>query len=290
MSTAHALIIVAVAFVAGGMNAVVGAGTLITFPTLLALGYPALPANQSNGIGLVPSAVAGAWGYRRRIAPYPRVVLTTAGLAAVGGVTGAIILLVLPAGSFDLVVPVLLLASAVLTALQPRVAAQLRRRSAALAEADGAAPAPALVTPDGAPAPGPGSAPRPDLAPRPSEPALRVSVPVGVTVLLTGVYGGYFGAAQGVILLAALGILLTSDLQIANGVKNVLAGVANLVSAIPFAIAGEVNWAVAGLIAVGSSGGGLLGARFGQRLPPTVLRSIIVLVALTAAVVLFVRR
>jgi uncharacterized membrane protein YfcA len=271
VTAAHALAIVAVAFIAGAMNAVVGAGTLITFPTLLGLGYPALTANQSNGIGLVPSAIAGAWGYRDRIAPYPRVTLGLAGLAAVGGVTGAIILLTLPAGSFDLIVPVLLLASAVLTALQPRVAARLRQRAAAGAEAaagnDGQ---------DGQDGPLASSAP-------------RVTPGVAVTVLLTGVYGGYFGAAQGVILLAALGILLTSDIQLANGVKNVLAGVANLVSAIPFAIAGDVTWSVAALIALGSSGGGLVGARFGQKLPPAVLRSIIVLVALTAAIVLLLR-
>jgi hypothetical protein len=106
-------------------------------------------------------------------------------------------------------------------------------------------------------------------------------------ILGTGVYGGYFGAAQGVVLLALLGILWSTDIHRANGAKNVLAGMANLVSAVIFISSGTVDWAVAVLIGVGSAFGGWLGARVGRRLSAPVLRAILVIVALTAAVVLF---
>ncbi len=250
MTPAHALAIFAAAVVAGAMNAVVGAGTLVTFPTLLALGYPSVTANVSNTIGLIPASVAGAVGYRRELAGRWRLVAWLALLAGIGGIIGGVLLLALPAGAFTWAVPVLLFASAGLTAAQPRVSAALARR--------GERPA-------------------------------RGGVALAVGVTLTGVYGGYFGAAQGVILLALLGTLLATSLQEANGVKNVLAGVANLVSAVLFAAAADVNWSVAGLIAVGSAVGGVIGARYGRRLPSRALRVLIVVIALVAGTWTLVR-
>lgn len=238
--------------VAGVINAVAGAGTLITFPILLALGFPPITANVSNTVGLVPASITGAYGYRRELTGQWPSVIRMASLSAIGGVAGAALLLVLPATSFSAVVPFLLLLAALLSAIQPRVARFVRRKSSDTASD-----------------------------------TLPLSVGLLLGVLATGVYGGYFGAAQGVILLALLGILWSTDLNRANGAKNVLAGVANVVSAAIFISSGTVDWLVALLIGVGSAAGGWLGARIGRRLPAAVLRSILVIVALTAAVVLF---
>ncbi len=237
---------------AGIMNVVAGAGTLITFPVLLALGFAPITANVSNTVGLIPGSIAGAHGFRRELAGQWRQVVWMASLSAVGGVIGGALLLMLPGRSFSAIVPWLLLAAGVLSAVQPRVARFVRRKS--------------TVT---------GSATRP----------LTAGLLLGV--LATGVYGGYFGAAQGVILLALLGILWSTDLNQANGAKNVLAGVANVVSAAIFISSGRVDWRVALLIGVGSTVGGWLGAKIGRRLPAAVLRTVLVVVAFTAAVILF---
>lgn len=250
MTPLHAFAVFGAGTIAGAMNAVVGAGTLITFPTLLALGYPAVTANVSNTVGLVPGSVAGAYGYRHELTGRWALAARLSALAALGGLVGGVLLLALPAHAFDLAVPALLFASAILTAVQPRVSRSLAKRG-----------------------------------PRPAHggPALAVGV------ALTGVYGGYFGAAQGVILIALLGILLAIGLQQTNGIKNVLAGVANLVSAVLFAAAGDVDWAVAGLIALGSGIGGAIGSRYGRRLPAGALRAVIVLVALAAGARMLVK-
>lgn len=268
------LVLVAVAGVlAGTINTVVGAGTLITFPLLVWLGVPPLTANVSNTVGLVPASVTGAWGYRRELRGVWGVVARMAVLSALGGVAGGLLLLVAPAESFTAVVPWLLVLAAVLAAVQPRVAAVVRRRAAerAARAADPAArDAPGTTGTAGAV-------------------TLPLTVGLALGVAATGVYGGYFGAAQGVVLLALLGIGWTTDLHRANGAKNALAGVANLVSATVFVVGGVVDWRIAGLVAVGSALGGVIGARVGRRLPAPLLRGLIVVVALTAAVVLWTR-
>ncbi len=252
MSLLNDAIILLAGIVAGIMNVVAGAGTLITFPILLALGIPPLTANMSNTVGLVPASITGVYGYRRELEGQWRQVAWMASLSAVGGVAGGMLLLLLPAKSFSTVVPFLLLLAALLSAVQPRVARFVRRHSTADAS---------------------------DTRP------LTAGLLLGI--LATGVYGGYFGAAQGVILLALLGILWSTDLHRANGAKNVLASIANVVSAAIFISSGRVDWRVALLIGVGSAVGGWLGAHIGRRLPAAVLRTILVIVALTAAVVLF---
>lgn len=275
------LVLVAVAGVlAGTINTVVGAGTLITFPLLVWLGVPPLTANVSNTVGLVPASVTGAWGYRRELRGAWGVVARMAVLSAIGGVAGGLLLLVAPAESFTAVVPWLLVLAAVLAAVQPRVAAVVRRRAAereAARSADGG-PSADRSSADGA---APGTV---------GGVTLPLTVGLALGVAATGVYGGYFGAAQGVVLLALLGIGWTTDLHRANGAKNVLAGVANLVSATVFVVGGVVDWRIAGLVAVGSALGGVIGARVGRRLPAPLLRGLIVVVALAAAVVLWFGR
>lgn len=242
-------------FIAGIINVVAGAGTLITFPTLLALGVPPVVANVSNTVGLVPASITGAYGFRRELSGQWRSVILMAVFSAIGGVIGGLLVLILPAASFSTVVPYLLVIAAILAAVQPRVARFVRRNASESA----------------------GAATRP------------ITFGLILGVLATGVYGGYFGAAQGVVLLAILGILWSTDMHRANGAKNVLAGVANVVSATIFISSGTVDWMIALLIGVGSAAGGWVGARIGRRLPAPILRSILVVVALVAAVVLFLR-
>jgi uncharacterized membrane protein YfcA len=233
---------------AGAINTVVGSGTLITFPTLLAIGLPPVTANVSNTLGLVPGSVSGAIGYRRELAGQrPRLLRLGAG-SALGGVTGALLLLVLPADAFTAIVPVLIALGCVLVVLQPAIS----RRVAARAEARGVE--------------------------RPEHGAAWV----WVMVCLTGVYGGYFGAAQGVLLMAILGVGLTETMQRNNAAKNVLAGLVNLVAAIVFIAVAHIDWAAAGLIAIGSVLGGQIGATVGRRLPSWALRAFIVVVGVVA--------
>jgi len=254
MSPLDAAIILLAGLVAGVINVVAGAGTLITFPTLLALGIPPITANVSNTVGLVPGSIAGVYGFRRELAGQWRAVGIMAVFSAVGGIVGGLLLLILPEEAFLIVIPYLLVLAAVLSAIQPRVARFVRRKA-----------------PEGTSA---------DTRP--------VTFGLVLGVLGTGVYGGYFGAAQGVILLALLGILWSTDIHRANGAKNVLAGLANLVSSIIFISSGTVDWMIVLLIGVGSFTGGLIGARVGRKLSAPVLRTILVIVALVAAGVLFV--
>ncbi|WP_198418963.1 sulfite exporter TauE/SafE family protein [Cryobacterium sp. TMT3-29-2] len=259
MTFLEGAIILIAGLAAGVINVVAGAGTLITFPILLALGVPPITANVSNTVGLIPASVAGAYGYRRELRTQWRPVATMALFSAVGGIVGGLLLLTLPEEAFAGVVPFLLLLAALLSAIQPKVAGFVRRKAPA-------APAGALLT-------------RTDTRP------LTLGLSLGV--LAMGVYGGYFGAAQGVVLLALLGILWSTDMHRANGAKNVLAGVANIVSAVIFISSGTVDWRIALLIGIGSAAGGWLGARVGRKLSAPVLRTILVVVAVTAAGVLF---
>ncbi|HSA50737.1 MAG TPA: sulfite exporter TauE/SafE family protein [Yinghuangia sp.] len=232
---------------AGGINTIVGSGTLITFPVLLGFGYSPVTANVSNTIGLVPGSLSGAIGYRRELAGQ-RSRLIRLGIASVlGGITGAILLLTLPESAFKAVVPVLIIAALVLVVVQPRLARRLKERQ--------------------------GEAP----------PAHGGPILLGA-VYATGVYGGYFGAAQGVLLLGLMGVFLHEDMQRINGVKNVLAMLVNGVSAIIFMVVADVAWLVVLLIAVGSIIGGQIGAKVGRKLPPNVLRGVIVVVGTIAVV------
>ncbi|PID54396.1 MAG: hypothetical protein CSA58_02860 [Micrococcales bacterium] len=252
MSVLEAVLIALAGVCAGTINTIVGSGTLITFPALIGFGYPPVVANISNNLGLVPGGVAGTWGYRSELRGQSRLLKTLVPMSLIGSVAGATALLVLPAAAFDAVVPVLIAASLMLVVTQPRIQARMKRIHEHTS--------------------GSGRIQHPAL--------LRGGV------LGAGIYGGYFGAAQGVLLLGLLGSLLPEDLQRINAAKNVLGTVVNFVAAVVFTVVAfdQVDWAVAGLISVGSVGGGLIGARVGRRLSPTLLRAVILAVG-TAAIV-----
>jgi len=271
MSPVDAVLILLAGVGAGVMNAVVGAGTLITFPTLLLLGYPPLLANMSNAVGLIPGSIAGAYGYRATLVGRGRIVRRLMLATASGGLLGALLLVFLPAGTFEAIVPALLIASAVLAAFQPRIADLVAVRRA---RRSGGESGLATMTVDTPAASGASSAPI----------AERLTPAIVFAVFGTGIYGGYFGAAQGVILLVVLGVALGGAMNSLNGIKNVLSGVANFISATLFVFIGEIDWAVAGLVAVGATIGGGLGGRYGRRLPANALRGLVVLVAVIAAV------
>jgi uncharacterized protein len=261
----QALAIFAAGLAAGTINTVVGSGTLITFPTLLAFGYPPVLANVSNNVGLVPGVASGVHGYRAELVGQRRRVLRLGAASLCGGLLGAILLLVLPAGAFKAVVPVLIGIALVMVVFQPRlarwVAARPRRRAGAAGEA------------------GPSS----------GKPAVQAGGPVlWALVFLSGIYGGYFGAAQGVLLIGLMGIAFTDTMQRINAVKNVLAGLVNGIAALVFIAATHIDWGAAGLIACGAILGGQLGARIGRKLPPWGLRVVIVCVGTVALVKLLV--
>jgi len=315
----QALAIFAAGLAAGTINTVVGSGTLITFPTLLAFGYPPVLANVSNNVGLVPGVASGVYGYRSELGGQRRRLIRLGSASVCGGLVGAILLLTLPQSAFKDIVPALIGLAVVMVIIQPRLAewvAGRQRARAAAVTPDGAGTG-GDADPTGASAAGGGSSavadgPSPGLAAgrtsavtvaggtgavavaggtsgvavadRPAA-AEAIGGPVlWVLVFLAGIYGGYFGAAQGVLLIGMLGIALNDSLQRINAAKNVLAGLVNGLAAVVFILATHVDWGVAGLIAAGSIIGGQVGARIGKRLPPWGLRVLIVCVG-TAALI-----
>ncbi|KAA2262173.1 sulfite exporter TauE/SafE family protein [Solihabitans fulvus] len=243
--TALEAIAVAVAGVfAGAINTVVGSGTLVTFPVLLAVGYPPVVANVSNSLGLVPGSLSGAYGYRQELRGQGERLRRLLPASLSGGVIGAILLLVLPANAFSAIVPVLIVVALVLVVLQPWLNRKLAERQAERHEHGG--------------------------------------VLLLVGVFLAGIYGGYFGAAQGVLVMGLMGVLMDEKLQRMNAMKNVLTAMVNLVAGILFIFIGHVAWPAVLLLAVGSTIGGQIGAKIGRRLPPVALRAVIVVVGLAA--------
>lgn len=273
MGIAEAIAIFAAGTAAGTINAVVGSGSLITFPTLLAFGIPPVVANVSNNVGLVPGNASGAWGYRRELAGQRSRLLWLGIFSALGSVAGAAALLALPAGAFKLVVPVLILASCVLVLVQPRLSARITARRERIAQREKEAAAGQAVSQDGSA--------RRELG--------RDRSDRGGPVLAAGLfgaaaYGGYFGAAQGVLVIGLLGTFLDETMQRVNGAKNVLVGIVNGTAAIVYIIFAHVSWTVVLLIAIGSTIGGLFGARIGRRLPPLALRIFIVVIGVISSV------
>ena len=246
MSPLHALAIFAAGLAAGTINTVVGSGSLITFPTLVALGYAPVLANVSNNIGLVPGSLSGVYGYRRELRGQRHRITALGPASLAGGLTGALLLLVLPGSVFAHVVPVLILIALALVITGPRLAAR--------------------------------------VAARRGGDAATIGVALTACVYATGIYGGYFGAAQGIILIALLTIFLQDDLQRLNATKNVLAMFVNGIASVVFILGTNVDWKVVGIIAGGSIIGGQVGATVGRRLAPPALRAIIVLVGLVAVV------
>jgi uncharacterized membrane protein YfcA len=243
VSLLECVLVLAAGVFAGTINTVVGSGTLVTFPVLLAVGYSPVVANVSNTLGLVPGSISGAIGYRAELAGQRRRILVLGSASLLGGIAGAVLLLSLPSSAFEAIVPVLIALALVLVVLQPRLASALAARRPA--------------RPHGGP-------------------------PLWAGVFGTGVYGGYFGAAQGVILLAICGIALPEHLQRLNALKNVLAAIVNGVAAVVFVFFATVAWLPVVLLAVSSAAGGQLGARIGRSLSPDMLRGVIVVVGVAA--------
>lgn len=235
---------------AGAINALVGSGTLITFPTLVALGYPPVTSTMSNAVGLVAGSVSGTWGYRRELRGQWDRLRWQIPASLIGAVLGAY-LLHLPEKVFTRIVPVLLVLAIILVVIGPRIQAWVRRR------AEDAGRSADHITP-----------------------ARMAALAIGT--FLVGAYGGYFTAAQGILLVGVMGALLPESVQRMNAAKNLLTLIVNIVAAVSYTLVawGRISWPVAGLIAVGSLIGGLIGARYGRRLSPNALRATIVVVGL----------
>ena len=246
------MVLIALAGVgAGAINAVVGSGTLITFPTLVALGYPPVTSTMSNAVGLVAGSASGTWGYRRELRGQWHRLKWQLPASFVGAGVGAWLLLHLPEKVFQEIVPVLLILALVLVVVGPKIQEWARRRS------DAAGESAEHVSP-------------------------RKMVMLVIATFAVGIYGGYFTAAQGIMLIAAMGALLPEDMQRMNAAKNLLSLVVNIVAAVAYTVVAfdRISWAAAGLIAAGSLVGGFLGAHYGRRLSPNALRAVIVVVGL----------
>lgn len=229
---------------AGGINTVVGSGTLITFPVLLAVGYPPVVANVSNSLGLVPGSLSGAFGYREELKGQAARVKRLLPASILGGIVGAILLVTLPEKAFSAIVPVLIVIALVLVVAQPWLNRKLAERTAQ----------------------------------RPADGGLLL----WFGVFAGGIYGGYFGAAQGVLVMGMMGVLITEHLQRLNALKNVLTAFVNLVAGVLFIFIADIAWTAVLLLALGSVVGGQIGAKVGRKLPPTALRAVIVVVGLVA--------
>lgn len=236
---------------AGLINTVVGSGTLITFPTLLALGVPPVIANISNTVGLAPGSLSGAWATRGELGGQRRRVLGLATASLLGGIAGAVLLLRLPSAAFDAIVPALIGLGCILVVLQPFISKRLAIRRARIGLDTNQMHGPILLW---------------------------------LAVAFTGVYGGYFGAAQGVLLIAILGIGIDESLLHINAIKNVLATIVNSIAAVVFVIVSQVNWPAAIAIAVGSVLGAQVGGKVGRKIPPMIYRMIIVAVGVAAII------
>ena len=246
MTLLQGLLVVLAGMAAGTINVVVGSGTLITFPVLLAIGLPPVTANVSNAVGLFPGSFVGAYGYRSELTGQRDRVIRLGVAASLGALVGAVLLLVLPASAFATIVPILIVLALVLVLIGPRVSAWVGRSSTG----------------------GPG----------------RVTVPLMVVIFACGVYGGYFGAAQSVLIMGIFGLMLHDTIQRQNGLKNIIAGMVNAVAALLFVFFRHVDWQAAGLIAAGAIVGGVIGARVGKRLSPAVLRAVIVVIGVAALI------
>ena len=250
MTPGHAALVAGAGFLAGAVNAVAGGGTLISFPALLAAGLPASRANTTSSVGLLAGYASGSVAYRRELAGQKARSrgLVVAGM--LGGVVGAVLLLVTPGDSFREAVPYLVLLACGLLALQPWLAARLAARGTAR-----------------------------------EHPGWEAQLAIG----LGAVYGSYFGAGLGVVMLAVLGLLVADDLQRLNALKGMLSLVINLVGATVFVVTGHVAWLAAVLLAAGAVLGATVGVGLARRLPASVVRAAVVVGGVAVATTLLIR-
>ena len=257
------LAVAAAGLAAGSINAVVGSGTLVTFPVLLAVRLPAGTATVSNSLGLVPGSLTSAIGYRRELRGQRGLLVRLFPASVLGALTGAFLLLHLPAAAFEAIVPALVALAVVLVATQPLLQRALARRRARNGVVE---PAEQHI--------GPG----------------RLAA-LFAGAYVTGTYGGYFAASQGVLQIGVFGLLLRESLQRLNALKNVLTFGVNAVAGLTYVVVApdRIDWRAAGLVAAGSVVGGFLGSTVGRRLPAPLLRGAIVVLGLVAIGVLLSR-
>lgn len=253
MTLVEAVVLVAAGLSAGIANAVAGGGSLIAFPALLWTGQGAVAANVTNTVSLWPGYLAGGLSYRDQLAEDRDRAVPLAVVGAVGGAAGSALLLVAPPGVFDAIVPYLVLLAVALLAAQPRIKAAVDLRRARRS--------------DGTP---------------------HSQVPLFAAILLGSVYGGYFGGGLGVILLAVLGIFLPDDLGRLNGLKNALALVVNTLALVAFGLFGPVSWLAVAVVGPAAMAGGVIGSRAARRLPPPLLRGLVVAWGTVVGIVLLV--
>lgn len=250
MTIAEQLTVLVAGFGAGVLTSTVGVASLASFPVLLALGIPPVIANASNAVGLTPAGLSGSWGYREELREQPKLAWIIIITCAIGSVGGAALLLALDPVIFERVVPWLILFTCLLVGAQPALTRCLRRRTLEVVARTDAGPITRAMS------------------------------------VLTGVYGGYFGAGSGVMMVAVLGFGLDLELRVVNGLKTLAVAAANVVASLIFMFVAHLDWPVVAVLALGSTGGGYVGSRIGRRLPPTVLRSLIVAAGVVAAVAL----
>ncbi len=247
------LVPVSLAAVAGGfVNAIAGGGTLITFPMLTAVGVPPVIANVTNTVALCPGYVGGTLAQRRDLAGQKKRMWMLLPTGILGGITGGVLLLSTSDATFRKLIPWLILTAVILLAFQDRL------RNAILSRLSGAA----------------------------SHPHEGWAIP---PIFLTAIYGGYFGAGLGVMMLAVLGLSLDDSLTRLNALKQSLSFVINTAAALFFLFSGKVVWTAAAVMAVGALAGGVLGGRVASRLKPSVLRWAVVAIGLVVAGIYFTK-
>ncbi len=246
------MIVVGAGLGAGIVASSIGVASLISFPILVAVGLPPVVANASNTVGLIPAGLSGSFGYRRELAEHPAVTRAVLGTSAIGAVGGAFLLLRLPPGVFEALVPWLILFACLLVGVQPLVSRWVRSRSSHDPQAG------------------------------------RTRFSRGLTAMTTmvGIYGGYFGAGQGVMMIAVLSLGLDIDLRVVNALKTTGIMASNIVAGVIFVVLADLDWHAIGLLGIGSVVGGYLGSHVGRRLPPTVFRVLVVVAGVIAAVVM----
>ena len=254
MTFLEQLAVLAAGLAAGILTSTVGVASLVSFPVLVAVGIPPVVANASNTVGLIPAGLSGSFGYRDELRAYPRVAATVIATCAAGAVLGAFLLLGLDPSVFEAVVPWLILFTCLLVGAQPWITRWLKRHH--------------------------------DEA-HPPEPRETMSPVTTFFAALTGVYGGYFGAGSGVMMVAVLALGLDIELRIINALKTLAVLSGNVVAGLIFVFVADLDWAAIVLLALGSVVGGYVGARVGRRLPPTLFRVLVVMAGITAAVLLF---
>ncbi|HEX7460711.1 MAG TPA: sulfite exporter TauE/SafE family protein [Dermatophilaceae bacterium] len=239
--------LLAAGMAAGTINTIVGSGTLITFPTLLFFGFAPLVANVSNTVGLVAGGLTGIHGYRSELVGQGRILRRLVPVSLLGALTGAILLLELPESAFNAIVPALIAAALLLVLLGPRLQVWAAER-------------------------------------HPDHDSLGRRLLLALGVFAAGIYGGYFGAAQGVLLVGIMSVLMAVSLQRVNALKNVLGTVVNAIAAVTFMVVAweRINWSVVALVGAGALAGGYVGARVGRRLSQRVLRWVIVVIGVVA--------